>query len=149
MKKLSSIFVLMSLLVCSSSAFAEKLGIVDITKAVNSYYKTQNANTDLSNKESELQKYIIDAKLAIQSTKSDTDKKTLQDKYAKEISQKQDDYKQLKLKYVSETQKDLLNVIRSVAKENQYTAVFNKDSVILGLDDLTDKVINSLNSRKN
>jgi len=138
--------IIMSVLISNTGAFAEEIGTVDINKIVNNYSKAQEVVADLKVKESELQKFVAEARKDLKSNTT-SDKKVLEDKYNKELKQKSDAFKQEEIKQLSVIQENIATAIKNVADTKNIKSVFKKESMIMGAQDLTDEVIKTLNTK--
>jgi outer membrane protein len=135
------------LLSCNFRAQADGVAYIDVNKVLNSYTKAQELAADLKVKEAELQKLIADAKKDIKLANI-SDKQQLEDKYNKELKEKQESYKQQYLNEFQDIQNTVESAVKTVAKNKNVSVVFNKTSVVLGGDDLTDDVITILKGDK-
>ena len=141
----TALAVAIVLLVTNTTAFAEqKIGLVDMEKVLNNYDKAKAAQADLQAKQEELQKMLIDAKKQIDNAKSDKDKEKLQQEIADKITQKSKTFKENFTQKWEVVENNVLSTIKQVADSEDYTLVMDKQSVIAGGDDITDKVMSAL-----
>lgn len=131
----------------SNSVLAEEIGIVDVSRIVNNYTKAQEVIAVLRIKESELQKFVTDARNDLK-TNTSADKKALEEKYSKELLQKSNAFKQEEIKQLSVIQEEIAQAIKKVADKKNIKSVFKKDSLILGANDLTNEVLMTLNTKQ-
>lgn len=148
MKHLKTIISLaaitISVLISNTGVFAEEIGTVDISKIVNNYSKAQEVVADLKIRESELQKFVAEARKDLKLNTA-ADKKVLEDRYNKELKQKSEAFKQDEIKQLSVIQADIAKAIKNVADKKNIKSVFKKESMVMGAQDLTDEVIKELN----
>ncbi|OGI01955.1 MAG: hypothetical protein A2Y25_03015 [Candidatus Melainabacteria bacterium GWF2_37_15] len=141
----TALAVAIVLLVTNTTAFAEqKIGLVDMEKVLNNYDKAKAAQADLQANQEELQKMLIDAKKQIDNAKSDKDKEKLQQEIADKITQKSKTFKENFTQKWEVVENNVLSTIKQVADSEDYTLVMDKQSVIAGGDDITDKVMSAL-----
>ena len=135
-----------SVIFSGTSAFADDFGVVDLNKIVNNYVKAQEVIADLKVKETELEKFVAEARKDIKVNES-SDKKALTDKYNKQLQEKNAAYKQEEAKKLAQIQQNIYGTIKNIADQKKIKAVFKRDSLIYGAQDLTDDVITGLNSK--
>ena len=141
----TALAVAIVLLVTNTTAFAEqKIGLVDMEKVLNNYDKAKAAQADLQANQEELQKMLIDAKKQIDNAKSDKDKEKLQQEIADKITQKSKTFKENFTQKWEVVENNVLSTIKQVADSEDYTLVMDKQSVIAGGEDITDKVMSAL-----
>lgn len=143
---ISLVAITMSIFISNTGVFAEEIGTVDINKIINNYSKAQEVVADLKIKESELQKFVAEARKDLK-LNTTTDKKDLEDKYTKEFKQKTNAFKQEEIKQLSVIQRDIAKAIKNVADTKNIKSVFKKESMIMGSQDLTDEVLKILNAK--
>jgi len=136
--------ITISVLISNTGVFAEEIGTVDISKIVNNYSKAQEVVADLKIRESELQKFVAEARKDLKLNTA-ADKKVLEDRYNKELKQKSEAFKQDEIKQLSVIQADIAKAIKNVADKKNIKSVFKKESMVMGAQDLTDEVIKELN----
>lgn len=141
---LASLFAI-SILGSHISVWADEIGVVDMNKIYSNYSKAQLIAADLKVKETDLQKFVADARVDLKSCKS-SDKKALEDKYNKQLQEKTSSLKTEEQKQLATIQQDVTFAIKNVADKKAIKSVFKKDSMVMGVTDLTDEVIQSLNS---
>lgn len=127
------------------SAQAEKIGVIDLAKISAKYTKAQELASGMKNQEAEIQEKIANAQKKIQAAKSPVAKRNLEKKYKAQIDAAIEKIKDQNAKEVEEIDKNLTNAIDAVSKRNNLGIVINKQSVVHGGYDITDKVLNKLN----
>ena len=141
----TALAVAVVLFVTNTTAFAEqKIGLVDMEKILNSYDKAKAVQADLQANQEELQKMLTDAKKQIDNAKSDKDKEKLQQEMADKITQKSKTFKENFTQKWEVVESNVLSTIKQVADSEDYTLVMDKQSVIAGGEDITDKVMSAL-----
>jgi outer membrane protein len=139
--------VIISLFTFNTGAFAEQLGVINLNQILQNYSKSQTARADIKNRETELQKFVENARKSVQTAKTTAEKKKLEDKYNTELKQKVAAINAEQTRKVQEIQADIFNAIKSIASQKQISTVLSKESVILGGEDLTDQVIKALSGQ--
>jgi outer membrane protein len=142
------LFINAVLLSCNSQAFAEGVACIDLNKIINNYSKAQELSADLKIKSDELKKMSLEAKKNIDLAKI-SDKKQLESKYGKEFKVKQELYKQQYLDKLKQVEINVQEAVKTVAKNKNVATIFNKNSIIMGGEDLTDDVISVLKNKAN
>lgn len=151
MKNIKSIVIVafvaiaMSFFIAKSGAFAEDIGVVDINKIAKNYSKAQEVISDLKVKESDLQKFVAEARRDLSTAKPDS-RKILADKYNAQLKEKSANFKQEEIKELSVIQSDISKAIKTVADKKNIKTVFKSESMLMGAQDLTDDVISTLNA---
>ena len=145
-KFLMTLAILNGALFLSQAAFAEQFGSVDVEAVLQNYSKTQDVNVEFKAKEADLQKFVADARKSLQLTQNKHDRTVLETKYNKELQEKAQNLKKEQIKTLNVLQSDISDAIKQVAAKKQIKVIFNKNSVILGADDMTADVISVLNN---
>ncbi|NTV53198.1 MAG: OmpH family outer membrane protein [Candidatus Firestonebacteria bacterium] len=147
------------------AAWAGKIGLVDTAKVVKEYQKTKDAQTRLEkefeDKKSELKKLNdklekqqqeLTAKKGIVSQKQydglkskfDDDQENFREKY-KEI---QGTFMKKQRDLMESIVNDIKEIVAQIAKSEKYDAVFDKEVLLYGGEDITYKVLDQLNKKK-
>ena len=135
---LSSIFCL--------SANAEVIGIVDFDKIVDSYSRVQTLSDEISDKQAELQKYVLDKEREYKKLSTPVERKNFEETTAKELARRQDAFMKLKERNEDEIEMAIKNAIKTVAIANKIDTVVEASVIFFGGIDITDKVVKVLNS---
>ncbi|HDQ25632.1 MAG TPA: OmpH family outer membrane protein, partial [bacterium] len=150
------------LMVFSSSAFALKVGFVDIERVFSQYSGTKAAQEKLMKKKDEMEKKIEDEKKKLLAQKEDLDKKSgvldrsnlqrQQEDLQKKVVSLSKDAEEKARQLMREEQEatgqiieHIRAVVQQVAKEKKYDYVFEKNLILFGGDDLTFDVITKMN----
>jgi outer membrane protein len=141
MKKNLITLVILGLLISGTTALAEGIAVVDVQKVVMNSAKVKKLETDRIKQEQDLQKFITNAKKAIDAEKNADKKKDLELKYNKELSQKLSTQRKDTMDRTLGIEKDILVVIEKEAKALGYDMVIQKSSVLYGGNDITEEII--------
>ena len=148
-KKLLTVLAITSIVGFSGlKSYADGTGVVDIDKVISNYSKAQDVSADLKVKEAELQKFQADAQKQIKEAKTPLEKKNMEDKLTEEFKQKIQDYKDAQVKQLKQVEDSVFAAVDSVAKQQKLDLILNKSSVLRGGSDITDAILNILNSEK-
>ena len=143
---LSVITLAASVLTLNTSAFADQTGVVDLNKVLLNYNKSQSARQTLQASKESLQKFVETARKSVQSAKTTEQKKTLENKYNAELRQKISVINQEQNKKAQEIQLNIYNAVKDIAAQKKLSPVLTKESVIVGGEEITNDVINELNT---
>jgi len=122
---------------CSVQAKAGDFGVVDLTKVVDNYTESQKLTAELKVKESELQKFLIDAQNKVKNAKTPLEKKNLEEKLGEEFNIKRTAFIKEQAEKWGVIENKILAEIDNFAKIKRFEMVFNKQSVIVGGVDIT------------
>ncbi len=128
------------------SANAEVVGIVDFDKVIDSYSRVQIVSDEISDKQAEIQKYILDKEREYKKLSTPVERKNFEDVTAKELARRQEALVKLKDRKEAEIDTAIKNAIRSVAMANKIDTVVDASVIFFGGIDITDKVVKALNS---
>lgn len=132
-------------------ANAASMGYIDIQQVFNSYDKTKKTEEKLKKMEKEIQDEIAKKQKIFEKEKnnnmSDGDLRRLAEKFEKEIAPKRTELMDTQKKMMEEIQDDIVKAAEIVSKNMGLEVVLNKQSVISGGTDLTDKVIEKLGKK--
>lgn len=131
----------------AKSLAATKIGIVDMAQLVQNYDRAKEVQADFQVSQAKIKKMIEDARAQVSKIEEDearkeTEKK-LTDKILKENEALKDDF----TKKWQDVQTNILTSINVVAQKGKYDLVINKQSVITGGEDITNKVLAELQSK--
>ena len=146
MKKLFCLSALLLSSVVCLSANAEVVGIVDFDKVVDNYKRVQIVSDEISDKQAELQKYVLDKEREYKKLSTPVERKTFEDTTAKELARRQDAFMKLKDRKEAEIDTAIKNAIKTTAIANKIDTVVDSSVVFFGGIDITDKVVKTLNS---
>ncbi len=121
-----------------------KIAIVDVQKVVQNYDKVNVLKENQKTKLNELQKFVENARKEIAAEKDQQKQKQLEDKYNKELQDKKQNIDEEYKKKLAVIDADITKAINKIAKNENYELVFDKRSVLMGGQDITDKIIKSL-----
>jgi Skp family chaperone for outer membrane proteins len=147
-KRTVVLLAVMSLMISySAKSSAAGTGIVDLDKIRDNYTVAQELTADLKVKESDLQKFIMDAQKQIQEAKTPVEKKNLEDKLGEQFNVKRNAYAKDQTAKWSKIEDTVISTIKAVSASKKFDMVLNKQVVIDGGYDITDEVIAKLNTQ--
>ncbi len=135
------------LLLCSSATFAEEYGIIDVNKVDSMYKKSIQTKADLSIKEAELQKFQAEQLKKINLKTDEAEKKELIEKFKKDYKYKKEKILKEHNRKMKAIRDELAKTLRSVMKNKGIKVLFRNNAVVLGAQDITDEVVEELNSK--
>ena len=146
-KKTVVMLAVMSLMISySAKSFATGTAVVDPDKIKENYNAAQEISADLKIKESDLQKFLDDAKKQIDTAKTPLEKKNLTEKLGQQFDIKRNAYAKDQAEKWSVIEANVIKAIKEVSALNKYDLVLNKQIVIDGGCDITDDVLKKLNA---
>jgi Skp family chaperone for outer membrane proteins len=136
---------------------ADKIGVVDLQKAVNSHPQLEEVLKEIREKQSELEK-DLEAKQAefgkIQNeiiekgdsaTREDKIKiMQMEEEFKKLVAEKKAELNRFSQSQTKPLQEDVFTAIPEIKKEKGLDIIFDKSLVIIGGEDITDEVIDFL-----
>lgn len=151
MKMFKKSIVLLAVMVvalgCSAKSFAAGTAVVDLDKIRENYTKSQELTADLKVKETELQKFVVDAQKQIQEAKSPLEKKNLEEKLGEQFNIKRNAYAKDQAQKWGVIEDTVVKTIKAVSDAKKFDLVLNKQVVIDGGSDITDEVLAKLNTQ--
>ncbi len=143
MKKIFSIMSLLTVMALPSVA-AEKYGVVNVDYVMSKYPAALQANDDIRKQETEVQKFLLDARKDLEKT-PESQRKAKEEKYNKELQTKAMALRQQEEKKGQELFKKFDAAVKAVAREGGYSLIV--PSALYGASDISDLVIKKLNSK--
>lgn len=142
-----------------------KIGVVDMKKAFDEYEVTKTTikklkeeiaakSDEASAKEKEIlalrNTYIQQASLMSEEAKKAKEKEIAMktEEYRKYYGEVSQNLIEKERKLTDDIINDIYNIVKIIAKENKYDLVFDRKSLLVGGEDITDKVIKKLNEKK-
>ena len=145
MKKIFiSTFAVMLVSFLAAPAFCLN-AVVDVEKILVDYNKAREMNAQFERQNTQLRNYIINIQKQINDAKTPVEKKSIEDKYKAEVQKRTESLKTEQLQKVSTLEKEIYQAIDKVSG-NKYEMVFVKNTVVKGGVDITQEVLNKLNS---
>ncbi len=144
-------FILTALLImfaANLSANAGTIGYADFQKVLSGYTYARNAYNDIDNKVSELQEYIFAKEKQIKAIDSPIQKKTVEDQVRKELEAKEKKVYDLKTQKEKIIKDNVLAACKSVAAAKKLDAILDYGVVYAGGVDVTNDIIQYLNTQK-
>ena len=153
MKKIIGFVLCLSVLLLSSPLFAAtaSIGFIDVQKVFKGYTETSKAQSALSKEESAFKKEFEASQKKLEAAKaakkSDKEIETMTKQLEEDLAPKREKLMKMNDELTSRLQKDILTSVKSVAKNLGLDIVLDKQVIIDGGMDISDMVINKLNSR--
>ncbi len=144
-------FILTALLImfaANISASASTIGYADFDKVLSEYTFARNAFKDIDNKLLELQQYAIDKDKQYKAIDSPIQKKTFEEQIQKEFQSKEDKIYSLKTQKEKVIRENVLAACKSIASSKKLDVILDYNVVYAGGVDVTNDIIQYLNSQK-
>ncbi len=150
-KLLAVLLIIMCFIPCFSAhawtGGGNNFGVVDLSKVVDNYTEAQKLTAELKVKESELQNFLMEAQQKIKDAKTPLEKKNLEEKLGEEFNIKRKAFIQEQSEKWEVIENNIFGEIETFSKDKRFEMVFNKQSVIIGGEDITDELIKKLNQK--
>jgi Skp family chaperone for outer membrane proteins len=130
----------------SLSANADTIGYADFQKVLTDYTYARNAYKDIDNKLSELQQYAIDKDKQYKNLESPIQKKSFEDQTQREFQAKEERIYNLKEQKEEIIRNNILNACKAVAASKKLDAIVDGGVIYAGGVDVTNDIIQYLNS---
>ncbi|MBQ8887411.1 MAG: OmpH family outer membrane protein [Candidatus Gastranaerophilales bacterium] len=144
-------FILTALLIMFAtnlSSSAATIGYADFQKVIADYTYARNAYKDIDNKLLELQQYVIDKDKQFKAIESPIQKKTFEEQIQKEFKAKEDRIYNLKTQKEKTIRDNVLAASKAVAVAKKLDVVLDYGVVYAGGVDVTNDIIQYLNTQK-
>jgi len=142
------VFIIM---LCTGTVKAASIGYIDVQEVYSSYDKTKKYEENFKQKERKLQDEISirQKKLEKEQNKgaSEAELRKLVETFEKEIEPKKNEIMEFQKKTLSEIQNDIVKATDDVAKSAGLEIVIDRQMIIAGGMDISDKVIRILNKK--
>lgn len=142
---IKKLLLIITMALIIAPANAQTLGSVDYKDVITNYAKAKAAYTEIDDRATELQRYLLDKEKEFKKIESPIQRKAFEERTAKDFAMKQEAYAKFKVQKEDIIDKDIEAAIKAVALENKVDAVVDFRVVYFGAVDLTDKVIKKLN----
>lgn len=149
MKKIK--FLLTALLIMASvnlTANAATIGYADFDKVISQYSYARNAFKDIDGKLTELQQYVIDKDKQYKAIDSPIQKKTFEEQIQREFKTKEERVYNLKVQKEKEIRDAILNASKAVAASKKLDVILDYGVIYAGGVDVTNDIIQYLNTQK-
>lgn len=153
--------LLIGLVLLATSAFADKIGLVDSQRAVSNFSETKKAQQSIEaqvkklENEARQKEVLLEKELVTLQAKgeklTDAEKKAFEKKtqdYQIFLNSSQEKLSKDQFDKLSKIDAVLTKAIDKVAKEGKYDLVVEKDAVRFGGEDITDRVIKVMETLK-
>lgn len=125
----------------TKSFAATKIGLVDMAQLVQNYDRAKEVQADFQVSQAKIKKMIEDARAQVSKIEEDEARKETEKKLADQILKENEALKDDFTKKWEEVQTNILTSINAVAQKGKYDLIINKQSVITGGEDITNKVL--------
>ncbi len=121
-----------------------KIALVDMVQIVHNYDKAKQAQAELQANQAELNKMITNARQEVKKIKGENKKKEREKTLTENIMNKSKLFRENFSKKWQQVQSDVLVTIKQVADREKFDLVMDKQTVIAGGEDITQKVLAEL-----
>ena len=132
----------------NTTAEAQTIGYVNYKTVESNYEFAKSAYKEIDTKYLELQQYLMDKEKQYKNIDSPINKKNFEDQVQKDFKAKNDEFTKLKMKRAEEVENNILKATQAVAAEKRIDVVLDYRVIFTGGTDLSEDVINYLNSGK-
>ncbi len=143
--------MVLSILLFATPLVAENIGFVDLQKVFVNYKETDVFKKDFEKKQKELRKeaetYEKKIKKAQKSNKNPEDIKKMVVEMQEDLRPKQEELMKLNNQIMAQIRNDVIRSTKKVSKQYGVDLVLDKQALLSGGFDLTDFVIEDLNSK--
>ena len=149
MKKIRLILSALLIMLCvNMAANAATIGYADFEKVLSDYSYARTAFKDLDNKITELQQYAIDKDKQYKALESPIQRKTFEDQIQREFQTKEERLYNLKTQKEKIIRDNILAACKSVAAAKKLDAIVDGGVIYAGGIDVTNDIIQYLNTQK-
>lgn len=142
---IAALFIVLVLFVSNAIAIEkQKIGLVDFQKILSSYDKAAAAQNELEANQKQLENMLLNAQKELKNAKNEQAKEQLQKQFAEKIMNQNNAFRDKFSKNWESIQNNVLATIKQVADREGYTLIMDKQSVVAGGEDITDKVLKEL-----
>ncbi len=131
----------------SAESYAQGTAVINMDKIRDNYVEAQALTADLKLKDTELQKFVIDAQNQLNAAKTPLEKKNLEEKLSEQYNVKRNAYAKDQLEKWTIIEDVVIKTIKEISAAKKFDIVLNKQVVIDGGSDITDEVIKKLNEQ--
>lgn len=151
MKKIQALLIAVAALCVmwgASSADAQTIGYVNYKTVETNYEFAKQAYKEIDTKYLELQQYLMDKEKQYKNIDSPITKKNFEEQVQKDFKLKNDEFDKLKMKRAQEVENNILQATKAVAADKKIDVVLDYRVIFTGGIDISQDVINYLNSGK-
>lgn len=152
MKKIKALIVAAAALCAMGSAAnvadAQTIGYVNYKTVESNYEFAKQAYKEIDTKYLELQQYLMDKEKQYKNIDSPINRKNFEDQVQKDFKLKNEEFDKLKMKRAQEVENNILQATQAVAADKKIDIVLDYRVIFTGGIDISQDVINFLNSPK-
>ena len=152
MRRLKALLIVAAALCAMGSSIntanSETIGYVNYKTVESSYEYAKQAYKEIDTKYLELQQYLMDKEKQYKNIESPITRKNFEEQVQKDFKLKNDEFDKLKNKRAQEVENNILQATKVVAADKKIEIVLDYRVVFTGGIDLSQDVINYLNSPK-
>lgn len=152
MRKIKAILIaaaaLLSMSAFGTQAQAQTIGYVNYKNVESNYEYAKSAYKEIDTKYLELQQFLMDKEKQYKNIESPISKKNFEEQVQKDFKVKSEEFDKLKLKKAQEVESNILQATKAVAADKKIDVVLDYRVIFTGGTDLSQDVINYLNSGK-
>ena len=143
------LLALCALFMVNLSANAEcTIGYVNYKQVESNYDFAKNAYKEVDSRYLELQQFLMDKEKQYKNIESPINKKNFEENVQKDFKVKNDDFTKFKMQKAQEIETNILNATKAVAAQKKIDIVVDYSVIYTGGIDISQDVINYLNSKK-
>ena len=144
----AAVMTFMAFNTTAPQANAQTIGYVNYKTVESNYEFAKNAYKEIDTKYLELQQYLMDKEKQYKNIDSPINKKNFEDQVQKDFKAKNDEFTKLKMKRAEEVESNILQATKAVAADKKIDVVLDYRVIFTGGIDISQDVINYLNSGK-
>ena len=152
MKKLKTLLIAAAALLTINAfdvqAQTQTIGYVNYKNVESNYEFAKSAYKEIDTKYLELQQFLMDKEKQYKNIDSPINKKNFEEQVQKDFKAKSEEFDKLKLKRAQEVENNILQATKAVADDKKIDVVLDYRVIFTGGTDLSQDVINYLNSGK-
>ena len=130
---------------CGFAQAKDNYGFIDANYIMSKYTMAINVNSNVKQREAEIQRLLADANKKMAAAKDNAAKKNIEANAKKQIQPKLDAMQNYKKQQYAKIGTNINAAIAKVAKANNYALILNGDSVAFGAVNVSDLVLKELN----
>jgi len=132
----------------TDKSLAQTIGYVNYQTVESNYEYAKQASKEIDTKYLELQQYLMDKEKQYKNIESPITRKNFEEQVQKDFKLKNDEFDKFKTKKAQEVENSILEATKVVASDKKIDVVLDYRVIFTGGVDLSQDVINYLNSTK-
>ena len=132
----------------NNSAYAASIGYADFERVISEYSFAKNAYKEIDGKSAELRQYALDKDKQFKAIESPLQKKNFEEQVQKEFAAKAEKINTLTMQKEKVIKDNIISACKSVASSKKLDAVLDSSVIYAGGIDVTNDIIQYLNTSK-